>query len=257
MCIKPGQGMNINTASLDAHALSTYAENAHKLQGGGIGSFILNIIPTTSFGALTRNDVLQVLFFAIIFGLSAALVGEAAQPVTALIDTVSKILFRAVGLIVRIAPLGVPGAVAYTVGQYGVGSLQQLISLVVVFWIAVALFVLVVLGTVMRVATGLSILRFLDLFDAGDGVHRAGNQHPAFLWRSIAGPRHIARDVERCAWRPRFNDRCPGGDAERRPGHSGNHDLNVPLANQVLAGDIVIDLTNEVSPQSLAPNQPT
>ena len=162
--VAPGEGMNINTASLDAHALSTYADNAHKLKGGGIGSFILNIIPTTSFDALARNDVLQVLFFAIIFGISAALVGEAAQSVTGLIDTVSKILFRAMGLIVRLAPLGVLGAVAYTVGQYGVGSLQQLISLVVLFWVAVALFVVVVLGTVMKVTTGLNILRFLAYF---------------------------------------------------------------------------------------------
>ena len=162
--IRPGEGMNINTASLDAHALSTYAENAHKLQGGGIGSFILNIIPTTSFDALARNDVLQVLFFAIIFGISAALVGEAAQPAIFMIDTISKILFRAMGLIVRVAPFGVLGAVAYTVGQYGVGSLEQLLSLVVVFWIAVALFVLVVLGTVMRVVAGLNILRFLAYF---------------------------------------------------------------------------------------------
>ena len=162
--IRPGAGMNINTASLDAHALSSYAENAHKLQGGGIGSFILNIIPTTSFDALARNDVLQVLFFAIIFGVSAALVGEAAQPAISMIDTVSKILFRAMGLIVRVAPFGVLGAVAYTVGQYGVGSLEQLLSLVVVFWIAVALFVLVVLGTVMRAVAGLNILRFLAYF---------------------------------------------------------------------------------------------
>ena len=162
--IRPGEGMNINTASLDAHALSSYAENAHKLQGGGIGSFILNIIPTTSFDALARNDVLQVLFFAIIFGVSAALVGEAAAPAVFMIDTVSKILFRAMGLIVRVAPFGVLGAVAYTVGQYGVGSLEQLLSLVVVFWVAVALFVLVVLGTVMRVVAGLNILRFLAYF---------------------------------------------------------------------------------------------
>jgi aerobic C4-dicarboxylate transport protein len=162
--IEPGTGMNINTASLDGHALSTYADNAHKLQGGGIGSFVLNIIPTTSFDALARNDVLQVLFFAIIFGVSLALVGEPAQSVTTLINTVSKVLFRAMGLVVRLAPLGVLGAVAYTVGQYGVGSLQQLASLVVVFWVAVALFVVVVLGTVMRITTGLNILRFLAYF---------------------------------------------------------------------------------------------
>ena len=159
--IRPGVGMNINTASLDAHALSTYADNAHKLHGGGIGGFVLNIIPTTSFDALARNDVLQVLFFAILFGVSLALVGEPAEPVAKMIDMVSKVLFRAMGLIVRVAPLGVLGAVAYTVGQYGIHSLEQLASLVVVFWIAVALFVVVVLGTVMRVAAGLSIFRFL------------------------------------------------------------------------------------------------
>ena len=161
---RPGDGMNINTASLDAHALSTYADNAHKLKGAGIGSFILNIIPTTSFDALARNDVLQVLFFAILFGISLSLVGEAGHPVTSLIDNVSKVLFRAMGLIVRLAPLGVLGAVAYTVGEYGVGSLRQLISLVALFWVAVAFFVVVVLGAVMKVASGLNILRFLNYF---------------------------------------------------------------------------------------------
>ncbi len=162
--VAPGAGMNINTASLDQHALTTYADNAHRLQGGGIGSFILNIIPTTSFDALARNDVLQVLFFAIIFGVSLALVGERGRPVAELVDNVSAVLFRAMGLIVRLAPLGVLGAVAYTVGEYGVGSLRQLISLVALFWIAVAFFVVVVLGTVMRLTSGLNILRFLAYF---------------------------------------------------------------------------------------------
>jgi aerobic C4-dicarboxylate transport protein len=159
--VRPGDGMNINTATLDAHALSSYSENAHKLQGGGIGSFVLNIIPTTAFDALARNDVLQVLCFAIIFGVSLALVGAPAEPVTRFVDMVGSVLFRAMGLIVRLAPLGVLGAVAYTVGQYGVGSLRQLLSLVVLFWASVAFFVVVVLGAVMRVATGLNILRFL------------------------------------------------------------------------------------------------
>jgi aerobic C4-dicarboxylate transport protein len=159
--VAPGAGMNINTATLDSHALANYADSAHKLKGGGIGSFLLNIIPTTSFDALARNDVLQVLFFAIIFGVSVALVGEPAKPVSDMIEAVSKVLFRAMGLIVRLAPLGVLGAVAYTVGQYGVGSLRQLISLVVLFWVSVAFFVLVILGGVMRLTTGLNILRFL------------------------------------------------------------------------------------------------
>ncbi len=162
--LRPGEGMNIDTAKLDAHALSAYADNAHKLHGGGIGGFILNIIPTTSFDALARNDVLQVLFFAIIFGISTALVGEPVRPLEDLIEMASKVLFRAMGLIVRLAPLGVLGAVAYTVGEYGVGSLRQLASLVVVFWVAVTMFVLIVLGAVMRIFTGLNIFRFLNYF---------------------------------------------------------------------------------------------
>jgi len=158
--VRPGHGMNIDPSMLDAKAITTHAENAHKLQGGGVGTFILNIIPTTSFDALARNDVLQVLCFAVIFGVSLALVGEKAQQVTSMIDAVSTVLFRAMGLIVRVAPLGVLGAVAYTVGRYGVGSLKQLASLVALFYVSIAVFVFVVLGVVMRLA-GLSIFRFL------------------------------------------------------------------------------------------------
>src|ERR1700722_17065596 len=91
----PGHGMNIDPSTLDAKALNTYADNAHKLKGGGIGSFLMNIIPTTSVG------------------------GEKSEKISSLIDAVSTVLFRAMGLIVRVAPLGVLGAVAYTVGQYG------------------------------------------------------------------------------------------------------------------------------------------
>src|SRR6202161_3647205 len=158
----PGHGMNIDPSTLDAKALNTYADNAHKLQGAGIGSFLLNIIPTTSFDALSRNDVLQVLFFAIIFGVSLALIGgEKGEKISSLIDAVSTVLFRPMGLIVRVAPLGVLGAVAYTVGQYGVGSLKQLLSLVALYYVSLAIFVLGILGGVMALA-GLNILKFLS-----------------------------------------------------------------------------------------------
>ena len=156
----PGHGMNIDPSKLDASAMSGYTANVHKLQGAGVGSFILNIIPTTSIDALSRNDVLQVLFFAIIFGVSLALLGEKGQQVTSLIDAVSAVLFKAMGLIVRVAPLGVLGAVAYTVGQYGIGSLQQLAALVALFYVSIAIFIVVVLGVVMRMA-GLNIFKFL------------------------------------------------------------------------------------------------
>jgi len=159
----PGHGMNIDPSTLDGKALNRYSDNAHKLQGAGVGSFILNIIPTTSIDALARNDVLQVLFFAILFGVALALVGEPGKQVTSLVEAVAKVLFKVMGLIVRVAPLGVLGAVAYTVGKYGVGSLKQLISLVIIFYVAVALFVVVVLGTVLRVA-GLNIFKFLAYF---------------------------------------------------------------------------------------------
>jgi aerobic C4-dicarboxylate transport protein len=157
----PGHGMNIDPAALDASALNTHSENARKLQGAGVGSFIINIIPTTSIDALARNDVLQVLFFAVIFGVALALVGgEKSEKVASLIDAVSAVLFRAMGLIVRAAPLGVLGAVAYTVGKYGVGSLRQLVSLVALYYVALAAFVVIVLGLVMRWA-GLNLFRFL------------------------------------------------------------------------------------------------
>jgi aerobic C4-dicarboxylate transport protein len=160
----PGHGMNIDPTTLDPKALSTYADHAKNLQGAGVGSFIMNIIPTTSIDALARNDVLQVLFFAILFGVALALVGEEAAQVTSLVNAVSKVLFKIMGLIVRVAPLGVLGAVAYTVGKYGVGSLKQLVSLVFIFYACVVLFVLVVLGTVLRVVTGLNILKLLNYF---------------------------------------------------------------------------------------------
>ncbi len=158
----PGHGMNIDPSKLDGQALSTFAGNAKKLQGEGIGAFLMNIIPTTSFDALSRNDVLQVLFFAILFGVALALVGgEKGEKISSLIDAVSTVLFRTMGLIVRVAPLGVLGAVAYTVGKYGVGSLKQLVSLVLLFYISVGIFVLGVLGTVMALA-GINILKFLN-----------------------------------------------------------------------------------------------
>ncbi|MBR0722486.1 C4-dicarboxylate transporter DctA [Bradyrhizobium manausense] len=157
----PGHGMNIDPSTLDAKALSSYADNAHKLSGGGIGAFLMNVIPTTSFDALSRNDVLQVLFFAVLFGVGLALVGgEKGALVTSMIDAASMVLFRVMGLVVRVAPLGVLGAVAYTVGKYGVGSLKQLVSLVMLFYASVGIFVLGVLGGVMALA-GINILKFL------------------------------------------------------------------------------------------------
>jgi len=129
----PGHGMNIDTSTLDAKALSNYADNAHKLQGGGIGSFLMNIIPTTSFDALSRNDVLQVLFFAILFAFGLHMMGERGKPVIALINAVSHGLFNVVGIIMRAAPIGAFGAMAFTIGRYGLMTLLSLGQLMLAF----------------------------------------------------------------------------------------------------------------------------
>ena len=221
----PGHGMNIDTSTLDANALSSYSGNAKKLQGEGIGSFLLNIIPTTSFDALSRNDVLQVLFFAILFGVSLALVGgEKGERITSLIEAVSTVLFRAMGLIVRVAPLGVLGAVAYTVGKYGVGSLKQLISLVLLFYVSLAIFVLGVLGGVMALA-GLNILKFLAYLQRGTddrSCHRlvgrraaADHAQARVAWREEVGG--WAGDSDRLFLQPRriFDLPDAGGGVHR------------------------------------------
>src|ERR1700685_2948928 len=130
----PGHGMNIDPSTLDAKALSNYADHAKNLKGAGVGSFIFNIIPTTSIDALARNDVLQVLFFAVLFGVALALVGEPAQQVTSLIEAVSKVLFKILGLVLRVALFGLLGALTNTVRKSGLGSLKQRVSLVFIFY---------------------------------------------------------------------------------------------------------------------------
>ncbi len=154
----PGHGMNVNTATLDAGAMSTYTERAHQIHGGI--DFVMNIIPKTLVGAFSEGDILQVLVIAVAFGAALALMGERGKPVTHLIELVTDVLFKIIGFIVRLAPFGVFGAVAYTVGKYGVGSLQQLGYLVALYYLTVVFFVLVILGGILRMA-GFSIFKFL------------------------------------------------------------------------------------------------
>ncbi|BFO54315.1 MULTISPECIES: C4-dicarboxylate transporter DctA [Comamonadaceae] len=157
---EPGVGMNVDPRALDASALSAYTDTANKLSGGGFSDFLLKLIPTTAVSAFSTGDVLQVLLFSIVFGCALALVGERGARVAGLIEDFSVVLFRAMGLIIQLAPLGVLGAIAFTVGKYGVGSLKQLGMLVGLFYIAVALFVVVVLGLIMRFS-GFSLFKLL------------------------------------------------------------------------------------------------
>ncbi|MBL8362835.1 MAG: C4-dicarboxylate transporter DctA [Rubrivivax sp.] len=157
---EPGVGMNVDPQALDAKAMSAYADNASKLTGGGTVDFLMKLIPTTVVNAFATGDVLQVLLFAVIFGCALAMLGERGAPVAGFIDTLSHVLFKAMGIIIRVAPLGVLGAIAFTVGKYGAGSLKQLGMLVVLFYGAVIVFVVVVLGGIMRLA-GFNLFKFL------------------------------------------------------------------------------------------------
>ncbi|MEQ1682235.1 MAG: C4-dicarboxylate transporter DctA [Burkholderiaceae bacterium] len=157
---QPGVGMNVDPKALDAKAMSAYAENASKLTGGGTVEFLMKLIPTTVVDAFAKGDVLQVLLFAILFGSALALIGARGKAVAAFVDDLSHVLFKIMGIIIKLAPLGVLGAIAFTVGKYGVGSLKQLGLLVVLFYAAVLIFVFVVLGAIMRFS-GFSIIKLL------------------------------------------------------------------------------------------------
>ncbi|MBS0451428.1 MAG: C4-dicarboxylate transporter DctA [Proteobacteria bacterium] len=156
----PGTGMNVDPSKLDASGLSAYASNADKLTSGGTVDFIMKLIPTTIGDAFAKGDVLQVLVFAVLFGCALTLLGERGKPVATFVDALSLILFKIMGIVIKLAPLGVLGAIGFTVGQYGIGSLKQLGMLVLLFYVAVFLFVSVVLGIVMRLS-GLSLFKLL------------------------------------------------------------------------------------------------
>ena len=157
--LRPGVGMNIDPRALDASALSTYTAHVGEVKGGAV-AFLMRIIPSTIVGAFANGDVLEVLLLAILFGAAMLVLGKDAKPVGELIERLSHILFQIMFFIVRLAPLGVLGAIAFTVGRYGIGSLTQLGMLVLVFYVSCVAFVLVVLGLVMRLV-GLSIIKFL------------------------------------------------------------------------------------------------
>ncbi len=157
----PGTGMNIDISTLDASAMGGYVDSATKVRDAGFADFLLKLIPVTVISAFTSGDVLQVLLISLIFGCALSLIGEKAAPVAALIDSLSAAFFKAMGFIIRLAPLGVLGAIAFTVGKYGIGSLKQLGLLVLLFYGAVALFVVVILGSILHFSSGLGIFRFI------------------------------------------------------------------------------------------------
>ena len=155
--LQPGSGFNIDPASIDPKSVSTYVTKAKE---EGIVSHLLAIIPDSFVGALARGDLLQVLLISILSGFAIAFMGKAGEPIAYAIDQAAKVFFGVIRIIVRVAPIGAFGAMAFTVGAYGLGSLWNLIALVATFYLTSILFVLLVLGTIAWLA-GFSILRFI------------------------------------------------------------------------------------------------
>jgi aerobic C4-dicarboxylate transport protein len=156
--LKPGAGFNVDVKTLDAGAVASYAAKA--AQGTSASDFILHIIPDTLISAFSTGDVLQILLIAILFGAALSAAGERGHVVTELIEKFSTVFFNIVRIITRVAPLGAFGAMAFTIGKYGVGSLIPMLKLMGCFYLTSALFVLIVLGAIARMV-GFSVIRFI------------------------------------------------------------------------------------------------
>jgi aerobic C4-dicarboxylate transport protein len=155
--VRPGSGFNVNPANLDSRAVADYAGQA---KAQNITEFVLHIIPTTVVDAFAKGDVLQVVFVAILFGLALSALGERGKPLVTLLDSVTQAVFGVVNILMRLAPIGAFGAMAFTVGKYGIASLGPLAKLIGTFYLTSIFFVLVVLGAVAWLA-GFSIIKFL------------------------------------------------------------------------------------------------
>jgi aerobic C4-dicarboxylate transport protein len=154
----PGSGFNVNPATLDAKSVADYA-GAAKQQN--VTEFLMNIIPTTMVDAFAKGNILQVLLVAILFGFALSLIGEKGKPVVEFFESLTHAVFSIVNMLMWLAPIGAFGAMAFTVGRYGIASLRPLAWLIIVFWSTSILFVLVVMGLIAW-ASGFSIISFLS-----------------------------------------------------------------------------------------------
>ena len=155
--VQPGVGMHVDPSTLDASGIAAYAKAG---EAQSTVAFLLNVIPSTIVGAFATGDILQVLFFSVIFAFALQRMGDYGKPVLEFIDRIAQVMFGIINMIMKVAPIGAFGAMAFTIGQYGVGSLVQLGQLMLCFYITCLFFVLVVLGGIAR-AHGFSILKFI------------------------------------------------------------------------------------------------
>lgn len=154
---QPGVGMHVDPATLDTKGIAAFAAAGEQQS---TVAFLLNVIPSTIVGAFASGDILQVLFFSVIFAFALQRMGDYGKPVLEFIDRIAQVMFGIINMIMKVAPIGAFGAMAFTIGQYGVGSLVQLGQLMLCFYITCVFFILVVLGGIAR-AHGFSILKFI------------------------------------------------------------------------------------------------
>ena len=155
--IQPGAGFNADVTTLDTKALASFTTGAKSLS---TTDFLMNIIPTSVVDAFAKGDILQVLFFALLFGFALAAIGEKGKPITNFIDEVSQIMFGIVGIIMKAAPIGAFGAMAFTIGKFGIGSLAKLGMLMGSFYLTCLIFIIVVLGSISKLC-GFNIFKFI------------------------------------------------------------------------------------------------
>jgi aerobic C4-dicarboxylate transport protein len=155
--IQPGAGFNADLTTLDTKALASYATGAKSLS---TTDFFMNVIPSSVVDAFAKGDILQVLFFSLLFGFALSAIGERGKPVFKFIDDVSQIMFGIVGIIMKAAPIGAFGAMAFTIGKFGIGSLAKLGLLMGSFYLTCLIFIIVVLGSISKLC-GFNIFKFI------------------------------------------------------------------------------------------------
>ena len=155
--VQPGAGMHVDPSTLDTKGIAAFAAAGEQQS---TVAFLLNVIPSTIVGAFASGDILQVLFFSVIFAFALQRMGDYGKPILEFIDRIAQVIFGIINMIMKLAPVGAFGAMAFTIGQYGVGSLVQLGQLMLCFYITCVFFILVVLGGIAR-AHGFSILKFI------------------------------------------------------------------------------------------------
>jgi aerobic C4-dicarboxylate transport protein len=155
--VRPGSGFNVDPTTLDAKAVADYAGQA---KAQSVTDFLMHIIPNTVVDAFAKGDILEVLLVSILFGFALSAMGPRCKPLVDLFDALSVAVFGVVNILMKFAPIGAFGAMAFTVGKYGIASLGPLVKLIGTFWITSILFVLIVLGTIARMV-GFNIIKFL------------------------------------------------------------------------------------------------